>query len=68
MGITWCPGCGLGHSIAYFMHGDIYHSFHAHWLGIPAFFIICHRIYVLIKLNVFRDDRLTDKRSSAQLS
>ena len=52
MGITWCPGCGLGHSIAFFMHGDIRNSFHAHWLGIPAFFIILYRIYDLVRQRV----------------
>jgi Protein of unknown function (DUF2752) len=49
MGITWCPGCGLGHSIAFLLHGDIRNSFHAHWLGIPALVIILYRIYDLVK-------------------
>jgi hypothetical protein len=49
MGITWCPGCGLGHAIIYLFHGDIRNSFHAHWLGIPAVLIIFHRIYILGK-------------------
>lgn len=48
MGITWCPGCGLGHSIAYFFHGDIKNAFHEHWLGIPAVIAIFYRIYTLI--------------------
>jgi len=51
-GINWCPGCGIGHSIAYLLHGDIAHSWHAHWLGIPAFFIIVHRIFILFKHRV----------------
>ncbi|MDN3550783.1 DUF2752 domain-containing protein [Mucilaginibacter aquaedulcis] len=49
MGITWCPGCGLGHAIIYLFHGDIRNSFHSHWLGIPAVLIIFHRIYILGK-------------------
>jgi hypothetical protein len=49
MGIKWCPGCGLGHSIIYLFHGDIRNSFQAHWLGIPAVIVIFHRIYVLGK-------------------
>ncbi|WP_439695221.1 DUF2752 domain-containing protein [Mucilaginibacter sp. AW1-7] len=49
MGITWCPGCGLGHSIIYLFHGQISNSFHAHWLGIPAVLVIFHRIYVLAR-------------------
>ncbi|TFF40416.1 DUF2752 domain-containing protein [Mucilaginibacter psychrotolerans] len=48
MGIAWCPGCGLGHAIAYLFHGDIRASFHAHWLGIPAVLGILYRIYTLI--------------------
>jgi len=44
MGITWCPGCGLGHSMIYLFHGQIMASLHAHWLGIPATGIIFYRI------------------------
>ncbi|MDB5110411.1 MAG: hypothetical protein JWR67_1525, partial [Mucilaginibacter sp.] len=46
-GITWCPGCGLGHSIAWLLHGNIKNSFHSHWIGIPALLIILYRIYIL---------------------
>jgi hypothetical protein len=53
MGLTWCPGCGLGHSISWLFHGDLKNSLHAHWLGIPAVVIIVHRIYVLGKEKVF---------------
>lgn len=48
-GIGWCPGCGLGRSITLFMHGEIGASFKLHWLGIPAFFVILHRIVSLSK-------------------
>jgi len=47
LGITWCPGCGLGHSIAWLFHGNIPNSWHAHWFGIPALGIILYRIYSL---------------------
>jgi len=47
MGFTWCPGCGLGHSISWLFHGNIKASIHAHWLGIPAVVVILHRIYVV---------------------
>jgi len=47
LGISWCPGCGLGHSISYLFHGDASNSFHAHWLGIPALVVIFYRIYTL---------------------
>jgi len=52
-GITWCPGCGLGHAISFLFHGNLRNSFHAHWLGIPAVVIILHRIYVLGKLRIY---------------
>jgi hypothetical protein len=47
IGITWCPGCGLGHSISWLFHGNIYNSWHAHWFGVPALGIILYRIYSL---------------------
>jgi len=53
LGFNWCPGCGLGHSISFLFHGDIYNSFHAHWLGIPALIIIIQRIYILGKARLF---------------
>jgi hypothetical protein len=49
MGITWCPGCGIGHAISWLIHGDLAKSFHAHWLGVPALILIIYRIYVLAK-------------------
>lgn len=52
MGFTWCPGCGIGHAIAWLLHGDVKNSLHAHWLGIPALILIVYRIIVLFKDNV----------------
>ncbi|WP_317615108.1 DUF2752 domain-containing protein [Parapedobacter composti] len=49
MGVGWCPGCGIGRSIALLMHGEITASLAMHWLGIPAFLVIIHRIYILLK-------------------
>ena len=47
MGFSWCPGCGLGHSISYLFRGELLPSFRAHWLGVPAVIIIFHRMLVL---------------------
>lgn len=47
MGFDWCPGCGLGRSIALLMHGEFQKSMQMHWLGIPVFCVIVHRIYIL---------------------
>jgi len=48
MGIKHCPGCGLGRSISFLLHGDLPNSFKAHPLGIFATFIIVARITNLI--------------------
>ncbi|MFB9841214.1 DUF2752 domain-containing protein [Mucilaginibacter ginsenosidivorans] len=61
LGFTWCPGCGLGHSIAWLFHGNITNSWHAHWLGIPALGIIFYRIYSLVRLRFFDQNALLIK-------
>jgi len=47
MGISWCPGCGIGHAISWLLHGHLAASFKAQWLGIPALIIIIYRIFKL---------------------
>ncbi|MBC7936899.1 MAG: DUF2752 domain-containing protein [Rhizobacter sp.] len=49
MGFSFCPGCGLGHSISWLFHGNIGKSFSEHPLGIFAVGILIHRIYKIIK-------------------
>lgn len=49
MGFNWCPGCGLGHAIAFLFHGDLKASLHAHWLGTPALLILMQRIVTLFR-------------------
>lgn len=49
LGINFCPGCGIGHSISYFLHGQIPASLQAHPLGIPALIIIVKRIVQLAR-------------------
>lgn len=44
LGITWCPGCGLGESISWLYRGEIERSFLAHPLGVPAVLVILWRI------------------------
>ena len=53
IGIKFCPGCGLGHSISYLFHGDIAASIKTHPLGIFAVVIILYRIQQLIQLHFF---------------
>jgi hypothetical protein len=49
MGFSFCPGCGLGHSIYYLMHLNFIQSWESHHLGFFAFIVIIHRIYTLTK-------------------
>jgi hypothetical protein len=49
LGFEHCPGCGLGRSVSFLLHGNIFESFASHWFGIPALFIILHRIATLLK-------------------
>ncbi len=48
-GLSFCPGCGLGHSISYLVRGEFTASFHAHPLGWFAVAVILWRIITLIK-------------------
>jgi TM2 domain-containing membrane protein YozV len=43
-----CPGCGLGRSISYALHGNFKQSLNTHPVGIPAIVILVHRILSLI--------------------
>ena len=52
LGIDFCPGCGLGRSMALLYDGQIAESFRMHPLGIPVVFILCCRIYTLIKNSI----------------
>jgi hypothetical protein len=54
LGIDFCPGCGIGHSISYIFHGDIAASFSAHPLGMFAIVVIIYRIFTLIKLHFIK--------------
>lgn len=57
LGITWCPGCGLGHSIHYALHFEFEKSLHEHILGIPAtlilFYQCCKSIYTINKTKQY---------------
>ncbi|MBC7868203.1 MAG: DUF2752 domain-containing protein [Gloeobacteraceae cyanobacterium ES-bin-316] len=52
-GLSFCPGCGLGHSIAWLFHGNIKESLQAHPLGIVAVPVLLFRIFSLLKNNFF---------------
>ena len=49
LGFDHCPGCGLGLSISYLLHGDLSESWSSHPLGFFALPILVWRIISLIK-------------------
>jgi hypothetical protein len=53
IGIAFCPGCGIGHSISYLFHGNLSESFSAHPLGPFALAIILFRIFRLSQQHLF---------------
>lgn len=56
MGITWCPGCGLGHAMHYALHLNFVKSFNEHFLGVPAVIILMYQIFkstIKIKNNSY---------------
>jgi hypothetical protein len=60
IGIPFCPGCGLGHSISFLFHGELRSSLSAHPLGIFALIVILFRIYKLSSLHIFSNSKPTD--------
>ncbi|WP_162417387.1 DUF2752 domain-containing protein [Cyclobacterium roseum] len=55
LGLSWCPGCGLGRSLHYFMHGAIHTSWSWHPLGGFALLVILWRqfqLFLLIKKQI----------------
>jgi hypothetical protein len=49
IGLPFCPGCGLGHSVSWLFRGELNQSLQAHPLGIFALGVLLYRIYTLIK-------------------
>ncbi len=54
LGLAWCPGCGIGHSLSYLLHGNVKASLEAHPFGLPALLILVHRIYRLGRREILR--------------
>lgn len=52
IGIWYCPGEGLGHSIAFFIRGDLTNAMQANILGPFSLMVLLARIGYLIKKNV----------------
>jgi hypothetical protein len=54
LGFTHCPGCGIGRSISFFLHGDIATSWQMHYLGIPATFFLLFRTLNILHKNYIK--------------
>jgi hypothetical protein len=68
LGFSWCPGCGLGRSISYLLHGDLRLSIDQHWFGIPALCILIFRIVQLLNkfvLNLMSTNKFYYGKRSA---
>jgi hypothetical protein len=48
VGFAHCPGCGLGRSVSFLLHGDPIRSLQSHVLGIPATMVLLFRIIGII--------------------
>ncbi len=51
LGLSFCPGCGLGRSITLLFHGYLKASFDMHPLGIPAVIILLWRSFSIFRKN-----------------
>ncbi|MCC5907625.1 MAG: DUF2752 domain-containing protein [Balneolaceae bacterium] len=51
VGLGFCPGCGLGRSVAFLFRGDLWSSMQMHPAGIPAVGIILGRIVTIFYRN-----------------
>jgi hypothetical protein len=51
--ISFCPGEGLGHSIAFIFRGEMENALRSNMLGPFALIIIINRIIYLVRTNVF---------------
>ena len=50
---NFCPGCGLGHAVAYLFRGNLEASWEEHPLGLPALLLLIWRMVVLVKNYLF---------------
>jgi len=53
IGFPFCPGHGLGHSIAFIFRGDFANAIQANIFGPFALVVLLGRIIYLIKRNIF---------------
>ena len=49
LGLPFCPGCGLGHSVAFLFRGEVAQALAAHPLGPFAVAVLAARIVALAR-------------------
>ncbi|HEX6982247.1 MAG TPA: DUF2752 domain-containing protein [Balneolaceae bacterium] len=59
LGFSFCPGEGLGHSIAFIFQGEIYKSIETNFLGVFAIIILGARIIQLLIKNHYYNQNKT---------
>ncbi|MFY0651583.1 MAG: DUF2752 domain-containing protein [Cyclobacteriaceae bacterium] len=52
VGFDWCPGCGLGRSVALIFRGRFLDSFEMHPLGFLALAVLSHRVVSLFNQSL----------------
>ncbi|MBB6611446.1 DUF2752 domain-containing protein [Pontibacter sp. Tf4] len=50
--LEWCPGCGLGHAVAWLFRGEVVASWEAHPLGVPAIVLLFYRCVYLVRQHL----------------
>jgi hypothetical protein len=65
LGLSYCPGCGIGHSIHSTLHFRFAEAFHYHVLGIPATIVLLWHIIkpLIIKHTSYEPTNVYDARS-----
>lgn len=51
LGLTFCPGCGIGHSISSTLRGNFIQAFSYHPLGAFAIIMLLYRIFIIFRQN-----------------
>lgn len=49
IGVAFCPGCGLGHAVAFLLDGEWESSWAAHPLALPAVALLASRAVLLLR-------------------
>lgn len=61
IGIDYCPGEGLGHSVSYTFRGNFEAALQAHFAGPAAVFILSGRIIYIWK-ELYQESKLTTNK------